>query len=147
MYKHILIPLENSETDQTIINHVKPLAKTMGSKITFVHVADGFVARNIENLNLAESEEMRADAAYLKKCSEELSREGLTVESKLLCGEPAIEINKISAEMKCDLIAMATHGHGFVKDLILGSVAEELRHRTDIPILMIRAPKAKSNEK
>lgn len=147
MYKHILIPLENSATDKTIINHIIPLAKMMNSRLTLVHVADGFVARNLESLNLAESEEMRADAAYLKECSQILSKEGLIVESKLLCGEPAIEIHKTASELKCDLIAMATHGHGFVKDFILGSVAEELRHRSEVPILMVRASKTRSDEK
>ena len=39
----------------------------------------------------------------------------------------------------CDLIAMSTHGHRLIGDLILGTVASEVRHRTDIPVLLVRA--------
>jgi nucleotide-binding universal stress UspA family protein len=38
---------------------------------------------------------------------------------------------------------MATHGHRFLADLVLGSVSDEVRHRTDIPVLLIRCPQPK----
>ncbi len=138
MYTHILVPLENSPTDQTIIEHVLKLSKNCGSSVTLVHVADGFVARNIESLNLAESEEMRVDTAYLESQAKLFRDQEIAVSYRLLCGEPSVEIHKLATEIKCDLIAMATHGHGFVKDFILGSVANELRHKTKVPILMVR---------
>lgn len=138
MYAHILVPLENSPTDQTIIEHVLKLSKNCSSSVTLVHVADGFVARNIESLNLAESEEMRVDTAYLESQAKLFRDQGIAVSYRLLCGEPSVEIHKLATEIKCDLIAMATHGHGFVKDFILGSVANELRHKTKVPILMVR---------
>src|SRR5215831_14015041 len=46
MYNHILIPLENSPADATILTHIKPLARMTGAKLLLVHVADGWVARN-----------------------------------------------------------------------------------------------------
>ena len=64
---------------------------------------------------------------------------GFQVKNYLLAGEPAIQILQLAEKEQCDLIAMSTHGHRFFKDIILGSVADNLRHRTDIPILMIRA--------
>ncbi|TFH62161.1 MAG: universal stress protein, partial [Candidatus Zixiibacteriota bacterium] len=39
----------------------------------------------------------------------------------------------------CDLIAMSTHGHRGLSDIILGSVSSEVRHRTRIPVLTVRA--------
>jgi len=59
MYKHILIPLENSPADETILIHIKSLARMAGAKLLLVHVADGWVARNFDQLKLAESEEMK----------------------------------------------------------------------------------------
>ncbi len=59
MYKHILIPLENSPADETILAHIKALAHMTGAKLLLVHVADGWVARNFNQLQLAESEEMK----------------------------------------------------------------------------------------
>lgn len=142
MYKNILIPLENSATDRAILDHIRPLAKAMGSRLMLVHVADGYAARNQKHLNLADSEEMRTDRAYLETCRRELEAEGFSVSTILECGEPAPKIVELVERERCDLIAMATHGHRFVMDLLLGSVAENVRHRTQVPVLLVRAQKA-----
>ena len=139
MYRKILVPLENSETDSVILSHIRGLAKLCKSELVFVHVADGFAARNQESLNLAESEEMRTDKRYLESVTEEFKAEGFNAASILVCGEPSKEILKVIQSSECDLIAMATHGHGFVGDLILGSVADKIRHAINVPILMVRA--------
>ena len=138
MYHDILVLLDNSPTDEVILVHIRGLAKLCRSRLLLVHVADGFVARNREGLDLAESEEMRNDRAYLERVRNELADEGFQARDLLLCGDPTAEILKAVDREDCDLIAMATHGHGFLKDLLLGSVAEKLRHRTAVPILMVR---------
>ena len=140
MYKKILVPLDNSASDQTIIDHIQPLAKLTHADIILTHVADGYVARLQDQLNLADSEEIKNDESYLERRQKELQKAGLKVKILLVQGEPADEILKIAEGEHCDLIAMSTHGHRFVKDLILGSVADSIRHRTDIPVLMIRSP-------
>jgi len=140
MYRTILVALENSPVDATILRHIQPLARLTGGRLILVHVADGFAARNQEQLDLEDSEEIRADRAYLDKCGEELSRAGLEVQTVLACGNPAEQILAIVEREQCDLIAMATHGHRFIKDVLLGSVADAVRHRTDIPVLLVRAP-------
>ena len=66
MYRHILIPLENSAADQVILDHITPLVRLTGAKLLLLHVADGWVARNFNQLKLAESEEMKNDRAYLE---------------------------------------------------------------------------------
>ncbi|MBL8013255.1 MAG: universal stress protein [Candidatus Omnitrophica bacterium] len=139
MYKRILITLDNSSSDRTILTHVRCLAKQLNCELVLVHVAEGFAARYQNQLNLEDSEEIRKDGEYLKRCQDELLQEGLTVKVHLLKGEPADQILDIAQKESIDLIAMSTHGHKFPQDLILGSVAENIRHRTDIPILMIRA--------
>jgi len=140
MYQKILIPLDNSPTDETILVHIRPLARLIKAELILVHVADGFAARLQNQLNLADSEEIQKDQRYLDERSRQLTQEGFKVKSVLAQGkEPVEEILNIAQIEGCDLIAMATHGHRFVKDVILGSVAENLRHRTDIPILMIRS--------
>jgi len=144
MYKTILIPLENSPTDQTILAHIPALAKLMNSRLILFHVADGFAARNQKELNLEDSQEMRDDRSYLDRCRQSLAGAGLKVESQLACGDPATEIIKTAQREHCDLIAMATHGHRFVKDVILGSVASDVRHRTEIPVLLVRSAAARS---
>ena len=140
MYKRILVPLDNSPTDETIITHVRQLAKLSKSQLVLVHVAEGFAARLQDDLNLADSQEMKDDKAYLDEVSSRLKAEGLHVKAILMQGkEPVDGILDVAQKETCDLIAMSTHGHKFIKDMILGSVADKLRHSTDIPILMIRS--------
>ena len=140
MYHKILIPLDNSPTDQAILDHIRPLAKMTKAHLILVHVADGFVARLQDQLNLADSEEIIKDKAYLDGHCQILTQEGFHVKTVLVHGkEPVDGILDVAQSEGCDLIAMATHGHKFVKDVLLGSVADSLRHRTDIPILMIRS--------
>lgn len=139
MYRKILIAVENSAADQTILDHVKPLARLTGASLVLIHVADGWVARNYKTLNLAESEEMRDDRVYLEHRADELRGEGFAAEHLLALGEPSAEIVKAAAAYGVDLIAMATHGHRLIGDLIYGSTADKVRHVVDIPVLMLKA--------
>jgi nucleotide-binding universal stress UspA family protein len=138
MYSRILVPLENSHYDEIILAHVRKLARHCGSAIVLIHVADGWVARNIKQLGLRESEEMREDRAYLERVSTALRAEGFDVDAVLAAGDPASEISEAAAREECDLIAMATHGHRGLNDVVRGSVASELRHKTLVPVLMVR---------
>jgi nucleotide-binding universal stress UspA family protein len=141
VYQHILVPLDNSPADEAILQHIRKLARLTGGRLTLVHVADGFVARNQQQLGLDDSPEMRQDRAYLDQRRAELAVEGFTVDTILACGEPAEHIVAIAEREGCDLIAMSTHGHRLLSDLILGTVASEVRHRTEIPVLLVRAAK------
>jgi nucleotide-binding universal stress UspA family protein len=141
MYQRILIPLENSATDRAILDHIRPLGKLTGAKLLLLHVADGWVARNFNQLKLAESEEMKSDREYLEKIARQLGNEGFSVETMLALGDPPAEILKVAEGENCDLIAMAGHGHRLFADIFHGSTITEVRHRTTIPILVVRGPK------
>jgi nucleotide-binding universal stress UspA family protein len=82
---------------------------------------------------------MRVDRAYLEERQKELVAEGFEVNTILACGEPSDHIVAIADRENCDLIAMSTHGHRLMADLLLGSVANEVRHRTEVPVLLVRA--------
>ena len=139
MYKKILIPLENSAADQAILQHIRPLAKLTGASLLLMHVADGWVARNYEQLKLAESDEMKTDRAYLASVAQTLQAEGFDVEHVLAMGEPSDEIIKFTRKHQVDLIAMSTHGHRFISDLLYGSTADKVRHLVDVPVLLLKA--------
>ncbi|HEX4573723.1 MAG TPA: universal stress protein [Gemmatimonadales bacterium] len=139
MYSRILVPLEHAPADEAILTHVRELARRLGSRLVLLHVADGWVARNIKELDLRESEEMREDRAYLERLCAELEGEGFDADAVLAAGDPAKEIAAAAAREHCDLIAMATHGHRLLEDVVRGSTATALRHLTKVPILMVRA--------
>jgi len=141
MYRKILVALDHTPADESILPHISELAKLCGAELLLVHVADGWTARNYHQLNLAESEEMRDDAAYLEEVAGQLKEMGLAVRTLLALGDPPTEILKVSVAEACDLIAMTTHGHRLIGDILLGSTIDHVRHRSEVPILVVRAKK------
>ena len=137
MYQRILVAVENSPADRTILSHVRQLATLTGAELLLVHVADGWAARNYDRLKLRESEEMKNDRAYLARLAEELA--GFRVATELAMGDPATELIRLAEERKVDLIAMSTHGHRFFNDLLRGSTATRVRHEVKVPVLLLRA--------
>ena len=147
MYRRILVPLEHSAYDDAILEHVRKLARVCDSSLVLIHVADGWAARHQRHLDLRESEEMQQDRAYLERLAEALEGEGFSVDAILGGGDPGEEITAAAEREGCDLIAMSTHGHRFIKDLLYGSVAEKVRHRSTIPVLLVRgSPARRSGE-
>ncbi|MGH7650614.1 MAG: universal stress protein [Gemmatimonadaceae bacterium] len=140
MYQRILVPVEHSAYDDVILDHVRKLARSCNNaSIVLIHVADGWAARNIRQLDLRESEEMKSDREYIEALANSLERDGFQAEAILAGGDPAKEIAACAEREKCDLIAMATHGHRGLSDVLRGSVASELRHISMLPVLMVRA--------
>ena len=139
MYHRILIAIEHSAADATILDHVRALASLAGSELLLVHVADGWVARNYDELQLRDSEEMRDDRHYLERLTSGLREAGLPTTWRLGMGDPASEILRIAREEGVDLIAMATHGHRGLEDLVRGTTVNKVRHAATIPVLLLKA--------
>jgi len=139
MFKKILVALDHSKADQSLLPRVKEFASLTRAELLLFHVSHGWVARWQENLNLSDSEEMRTDRDYLEQVRKELADQGFQVSVRHSRGEPADEILKTARAEGCDLIAMTTHGHRFISDLIYGATITKVRHGADIPIFLVRA--------
>ena len=139
MYSNILIAIEHSDADRAVLSHVQSLARLTGARLLLVHVADGWAARYFDELKLRESEEIREDREYLGQLCEQMAQRGFDTRARLAMGDPATELVYVAAEESVDLIAMSTHGHRFLNDLLRGSTADRVRHNVRIPVLMVRA--------
>ncbi len=140
MYRRILAALDHTDADAVLLPHIRDLARMTGAEVLLVHVADGWVARNFDRLNLAESEEIREDRDYLERTAYSLRTEtGISVETRLAMGDPPREILRLAEEERCDLIAMTTHGHRLIGDILFGSTIEYVRHRCKAPLLIVSA--------
>jgi nucleotide-binding universal stress UspA family protein len=137
MYQNILVTLETTPTDRAIIEHIKKLAGLLGSQVVLLHVATGVPAQ--WNKSDADGEEIRQDRAYLQKAQDEFTAAGITAKAELAFGDPVTEIVKWISQNKCDLVAMSTHGHRLVADLILGTTANRVQHSISVPVLLLRA--------
>lgn len=140
MYKRILIAIEHSAADRVIVDHVQPLARLCGASLLLVHVADGFAARAYDELKLRDSREIQDDRAYLEGVRDELAGKGFVVEALLAMGDPAKEIVRLAETESVDLVAMATHGHRLLKDIVLGATVDKVRHALKVPVLLLQAP-------
>jgi nucleotide-binding universal stress UspA family protein len=143
MYRRILVPLECTDYDDAIVAHVRELAQLCKASVVLIHVADGWAARNQQQLALRESDEMKRDREYLEARADALEAAGVDAECVLAGGDPGSEIAAAAEREDCDLVAMSTHGHRGVQDLIRGSVANDVRHRTTVPVLMVRGSQRK----
>lgn len=140
MYTRILVALDHTPADEALLPHVTALARLTHADVLLVHVADGWVARNLERFNLVDSEEMVEDRAYLERTAAQMREQsGLTVQTRLAAGDPPREILKLADEEACDLIAMTTHGHRLIGDILFGSTIEYVRHRSKTPLLIVSA--------
>ncbi|MBB5034441.1 universal stress protein [Prosthecobacter vanneervenii] len=138
MYQKILVALDASASDQELLPAITQLATLMQSQLLLVHVADGWAARNFDQLKLAESEEMKQDLNYLETTAASLrSTSGLTVNIRLVLGEPPDQLLKVAAEENIDLIALASHGHRLIGDIIHGSTIDAVRHKATVPLFVV----------
>lgn len=137
MYKTILVTLDRTATDRAIIEHIKPFARAMQSRIVLFHVATGASAK-YHGKNAASSE-VEESQVYLDHVRAELAAAGIQAEAELAYGNPVKEIVKWIQEKKPDMVAMGTHGHHFIADLVLGTTAIAVQHRVSVPVLLLRA--------
>jgi nucleotide-binding universal stress UspA family protein len=142
MYRRILVAIEHSSADRTIIDHVAKLAEMTGAALLLVHVADGWAARTFDQLQLRESEEMKDDRAYLEQLRSELAGAGRSVDVQLAMGDPAAELVKIANSGDVDLLAMSTHGHRYLSDIVHGATVDRVRHLVNVPVLLLKVPPA-----
>jgi len=139
MFKRILVALDHSKADESLLPRVKELARLTGAEIVLLHVSTGWAAQWQENLNLSDSQEMKEDREYLHQVSAALSRENLPVLARHASGEPARAILDTAEAEHCDLIALTTHGHRGLSDLIHGETIDKVRHESAIPLFVVKA--------
>ncbi len=137
MYKTILVTLEGTPTDRPIIEHVKQLAAFTQGHVVLLHVADGWAARTYGPD--AVSPEITEDTAYLERVQNEFRSAGLSAQAELAYGDPVTEIVKWVEQKGCDLVAMSTHGHRLLADVVLGVTASRVQHSVRVPVLLLRA--------
>lgn len=131
IYERILVPIEGTGTDGPVLEHVGRLAVLCGAEVILLRVAH-YHTRDQRSCEIEDAE------GDLARAAERLRSQGLTVQTLLLSGEPQQVIVQKAAELRPDLIAMATHGHGWAKRVVLGSVADHVRHNSDVPLLLLK---------
>jgi nucleotide-binding universal stress UspA family protein len=132
LYERILVPVEGTETDEPVLEHIAKLASLCGAEVTLLRVAH-FHTRDERACEVEDAE------ADIGRAAEVLRARGVQVKTLVVAGEPGEVIVTEAEQLDADLIAMATHGHGWAKRLVLGSTAEHVRHNSSVPLLLLRS--------
>lgn len=130
VYKKILVAMDCSAVDDVIIEHVSSLAVQNQAQVYLLHV--------VHSHTLDQERALREVAEpALESRRANLQAGGVEAHVVIRSGEPDTEILKEIEANDYDLVAMATHGHSFIGDLLFGSVSRTLKHKISIPLLLI----------
>ncbi len=130
MYKKILVAMDCSDVDDAIVEHVSALALQNKAQVYLIHVVHS------HTLDQERALHEQAEVCLKSRC-EILQTRGIEAHVVIRSGEPDTEILKEIEEKDYDLVAMATHGHSFVGDILYGSVSRTLKHKISVPLLLI----------
>jgi len=132
IYKNILVTIDCSKADDAILDHISKIALQNQSNVFLLHV--------IHSHTLDQDRALKKEAGeYLDRYKNMLENKGIKTIVLLIMGEPENEILKEINNGNYDLVAMGTHGHSFFGDILYGSVSDKLKHKIDIPLLLLKS--------
>ncbi|MEZ4417734.1 MAG: universal stress protein [Gemmatimonadota bacterium] len=142
--QHILVALDRGDVGEHALLPVTKLARTMGARITLLHVLASEVTFGPWTTLIPKENGVDAveDAKeYLEGVADELRRAGYEVGTRVEIGHPvAATILAAAEKLDADLIALGTHGYGAVNRFILGSVADKVIRGSARPVLVQPPP-------
>ncbi len=139
----ILVPLDGSELSQSVLPFARALAQALGSSILLMHSVatpwagePGTFVPTLHDRTLRES----IDAAkhLLDRIAADIEKTGLAVSRTVTLGDPVPQIVKVAETESVGLIAMSTHGRSGVGRWMIGSIADAVARRTQLPCLLAR---------
>ncbi len=129
----ILVPLSGTELDLAVFERVAEIARSSGAEVVLLRVAH-YHTRDSRTVEIDEAREILQEACL------RLKGRGLAVRTIIGHGEVADTIAAKARELGVDLIVMGAHGHGALRRALEGSVPDRVRHRSEVPVLLVRAP-------
>jgi nucleotide-binding universal stress UspA family protein len=140
MFKHILVPLDGSELAETVLPVVSDLAKRFQATVILLHILEKDVPETVHGQrHLGQSNEARQ---YLSTLTGQLAASGILVEMEVHEARESNVAESISdhaRELKADLVVLCAHGRGGLRDVIIGSIAQQVIQQETIPVLLIHS--------
>jgi nucleotide-binding universal stress UspA family protein len=144
MYKHILIPIDGSDTSNLALKHAIALAKDQHSTLRLFHVVDlapAYSSVNAPHVVERQSALQAEGQKLIDDGSAPALAAGIQYDSKCITTSDKHVYDLIEEEAKswpADLIVIGTHGRRGISRLFLGSAAEALARISSKPLLLIR---------
>jgi len=145
MFERIVVCLDGSSVAEEILPYVTDEALAHHSRVVLLRVVSlpevtipiGVPGEPGIPMSTEGKEESEADD-YLRRVAEPMRKKGLDVQCAVVPGIAGETITSYARENGCKLIAIATHGHGGVRRLVLGSTADFVLHHSSVPLLIVR---------
>jgi len=138
----LLVPLDGSELATEALHSADLLTEAFGAQLALLRVVQPvsypLVGEGYAYVPFDEEAEVADARRYLDDQAARLSGDGVRVSTNVAVGEPARVIGEIAREQDVDVVVMATHGHGGLSRVILGSVATATLRHTTAPLLLVR---------
>lgn len=145
MYIKILVPLDGSARANIAAEHALGLAQKMNARLLFLHViptlppyVNKYSDRLSGSYQQIHDELQSAGEGLLKKVREDFGDTGLGIDTKIIWGNPAMEICREAKEGRFDLIVMGSRGMGEIKGYLMGSVSNRVVRHAPCPVLIVR---------
>jgi nucleotide-binding universal stress UspA family protein len=151
MYKHILVPIDGSDTSRYGLREAIGLAAALKAELRLLHVIGDF-ALMVEMASAVDFEKLRSGQQQygrdlLESTAVEVRTAGVEVSTALRDpkgGRVAGAIVEEAREAHCDLIVIGTHGRRGFDRALMGSDAERVMRQSPAPVLLVRAVGAAS---
>lgn len=145
MYRKVLVPLDGSIRANIAAEHAMDLAKTMKAEIMFLHVIPAlppYVNSYSDRLGGAYQQihdELEATGREIMEgAKKDYENSGVSMELKVIWGNPAMEICREAKEGRFDLIVMGSRGLGEIKGYLMGSISNRVVRHASCPVLIVR---------
>jgi len=157
MFERILVPLDGSKIGEAALDHVERLiskiAPSVKTEVVLFQVLTSlshYVIAGEASVQVPYTDKeimyiTKKAKEYLNKAGECLKSKGISIKTKVATGKAEVEIVKAADELKVDLIAMSTHGRSGLSRLTFGSITAKVLRTTNVPVLVVRAPKDTEN--
>lgn len=143
MYRHLLVPLDDSPLTVATVGRAVEFARSLGAKITFLHARADYGSSSVGALELVLAPTASDEAAagesrgILAKAQVAAHTAGVACDGVVVTsGRPYEAIVDTARARGCDLIFMASHGRRGLKGLVLGSQTQKVLQSTTIPVLV-----------
>ncbi|NQW20115.1 MAG: universal stress protein [Chloroflexi bacterium] len=152
MYRKILVPIDDIESAGLALSNATDLSKAIGASVVLLHVVtpdhplvigDESVAgvhaaaaiveqaRHDESIHLAEQQ------SKLQSVVDGLVADGISASAEVVLGHAHEEIVRVVKHSGIDLVILSTHGRRGVSRALLGSVADQVVHDVDVPVMLV----------
>jgi len=143
MFKHLLVPLDGSKLAEASLPAAVMLSQALGSTVTLLHIIEKDVSPEIHgDRHLTNNDEA---CKYLDEVAQKFFPPEIQVETHVHTEEVSDITGSIvdhTGEFAPDLIVMCTHGEGDLKEIMVGSIAQQVISRGKTPILLVKAGEA-----